>query len=45
MGLAPSANIIPTKSTRRCLSRCTVRPSTSWARASPTRWPLSLRWP
>jgi tartrate dehydrogenase/decarboxylase/D-malate dehydrogenase len=38
MGLAPSGNINPSASTRRCSSRCTAPRPTSSARASPTPW-------
>ena len=36
LGIAPTANINPEASTRRCLNRFTAPPSTSWAKASPT---------
>ena len=37
LGIAPTANLNPERSFRRCSSRSTVRRSTSWARASPIR--------
>jgi isocitrate/isopropylmalate dehydrogenase len=37
LGIAPTANLNPERASRRCSSRSTARPSTSPARASPTR--------
>ena len=41
LGIAPTANINPERPRPRCSSRSTARPSTSPARASPTRSPPS----
>jgi tartrate dehydrogenase/decarboxylase/D-malate dehydrogenase len=41
IGLAPSANLNPERSFRRCSSPCTARRPTSTARTSPTRSPWS----
>jgi tartrate dehydrogenase/decarboxylase/D-malate dehydrogenase len=37
IGIAPSANLNPDRTSRRCSSRCTARRPTSSARTSPTR--------
>ncbi len=44
LGIAPPATSTPSAATRRCSSRSTVRPSTSWARGWPTRSGPSGRW-